>query len=42
MVINNTLIDVLQVEKWVAVPWKKLQVGDIIRVSVLTFVVISL
>jgi phospholipid-transporting ATPase len=42
MVINNTLIDVLQVEKWVAVPWKKLQVGDIIRVSVLTSVVISL
>ncbi|KAH8499966.1 hypothetical protein H0E87_015272, partial [Populus deltoides] len=31
MVINNTLIDVLQDEKWVAVPWKKLQVGDIIR-----------
>jgi phospholipid-transporting ATPase len=42
MVINNTLIDVLQDEKWVAVPWKKLQVGDIIRVSVLKFVVISL
>ncbi|XP_011034150.1 PREDICTED: phospholipid-transporting ATPase 3 [Populus euphratica] len=33
MVINNTLIDVLQDEKWVAVPWKKLQVGDIIRVK---------
>ncbi|KAG6764746.1 hypothetical protein POTOM_032232 [Populus tomentosa] len=31
MVINNTLIDLLQDEKWVAVPWKKLQVGDIIR-----------
>ncbi|KAJ6323717.1 hypothetical protein OIU76_011083 [Salix suchowensis] len=31
MVINNTLIDVLQNEKWVALPWKKLQVGDIIR-----------
>ncbi|KAF9673469.1 hypothetical protein SADUNF_Sadunf10G0027600 [Salix dunnii] len=33
MVINNTLIDVLQNEKWVALPWKKLQVGDIIRVK---------
>ncbi|KAJ6689039.1 hypothetical protein OIU85_005450 [Salix viminalis] len=33
MVVNNTLIDVLQDEKWVAVPWKKLQVGDIVRVK---------
>lgn len=33
MVINNSLIDVLQDDKWVAVPWKKLQVGDIVRVK---------
>lgn len=35
MVINNTPMDVLQGEQWVAIPWKKLQVGDIVRVSVL-------
>lgn len=33
MVINNSLIDMLQDEKWVAVPWKKVQVGDIVRVK---------
>ncbi|KAJ4849836.1 Phospholipid-transporting ATPase 3 [Turnera subulata] len=33
MVINNGLIDVLQDQMWVAVPWKKLQVGDIVRVK---------
>ena len=31
--VNNTLIDVLQGQRWETVPWKKLQVGDIVRVS---------
>jgi len=34
MSINNNMIDVLQDQKWVSIPWKKLQVGDIIKVSV--------
>ncbi|KAL5056414.1 hypothetical protein RYX36_037096, partial [Vicia faba] len=33
MSINNNVIDVLQDHKWVPMPWKKLQVGDIIKVS---------
>ncbi|GAB2214152.1 hypothetical protein Drorol1_Dr00018492 [Drosera rotundifolia] len=33
LAINNTLVDVLQGSKWESVPWKKLQVGDIIRVK---------
>ncbi|CAL0331481.1 unnamed protein product [Lupinus luteus] len=33
MVINNNTIDVLQDEKWVSIPWKKLQVGDIVKVK---------
>ncbi|CAK9180185.1 unnamed protein product [Ilex paraguariensis] len=33
MAINNSSIDVLQDQKWEAVPWKKLQVGDIVRVK---------
>lgn len=33
MSINNTLIDVLQDQKWERLPWKKLQVGDIVRVK---------
>ncbi|CAL5196967.1 unnamed protein product [Lathyrus oleraceus] len=33
MSINNNMIDVLQDQKWVPVPWKKLQVGDIIKVK---------
>ncbi|OMO57251.1 Cation-transporting P-type ATPase [Corchorus capsularis] len=33
MAINNTLVDVLQDQKWESIPWKKLQVGDIIRVK---------
>lgn len=32
--INNTSIDVFQDQQWVSVPWKKLQAGDIVRVSV--------
>ncbi|XP_027096446.2 phospholipid-transporting ATPase 3 isoform X1 [Coffea arabica] len=33
MAINNTPVDVLLDQKWISVPWKKLQVGDIIRVK---------
>ncbi|GAV61079.1 E1-E2_ATPase domain-containing protein/HAD domain-containing protein [Cephalotus follicularis] len=33
MTINNNIIDVLQDQKWEAVSWKKLQVGDIVRVK---------
>ncbi|KAK0573029.1 hypothetical protein LWI29_002038 [Acer saccharum] len=33
MAINNTLIDVLQDQRWAGLPWKKLQVGDIVRVK---------
>ncbi|GAB2280370.1 Phospholipid-transporting ATPase 3 [Dionaea muscipula] len=33
LAINNTPVDVLQGLKWESVPWKKLQVGDIIRVK---------
>ncbi|XP_059278356.1 phospholipid-transporting ATPase 3-like isoform X2 [Lycium ferocissimum] len=31
--INNSSIDMLQDQKWVDVPWKKLQAGDIVRVK---------
>jgi magnesium-transporting ATPase (P-type) len=34
MSINNKKVDVLQDQKWESMPWKKLQVGDIIKVSV--------
>ncbi|KAM7251637.1 hypothetical protein ACFE04_023520 [Oxalis oulophora] len=33
MTINNNVIDVLQDQKWVSIPWKKLQVGDIVKVK---------
>ncbi|MFQ6640733.1 hypothetical protein Gotur_014519 [Gossypium turneri] len=33
MTINNTLVDVLQAQGWESLQWKKLQVGDIIRVK---------
>uniref|UniRef100_A0A1S4CNQ2 Phospholipid-transporting ATPase 3 n=1 Tax=Nicotiana tabacum TaxID=4097 RepID=A0A1S4CNQ2_TOBAC len=33
MSINNSPIDMLQDQKWVNVPWKKLQAGDIVRVK---------
>ncbi|XP_044480722.1 phospholipid-transporting ATPase 3-like isoform X1 [Mangifera indica] len=32
MAINSTPIEVLQDQRWVPIPWKKLQVGDIVRV----------
>lgn len=38
MAINNNLVDVLQDQNWESVPWKKLQVGDIVRVSAFLFV----
>jgi magnesium-transporting ATPase (P-type) len=42
MAINNYLIDVLQDQKWEPIPWKKLQVGDIVRVSILHFNVFAM
>ncbi|KAK8477308.1 hypothetical protein V6N13_090353 [Hibiscus sabdariffa] len=33
MTINNTPVDVLQDQRWESIPWKKLQVGDIIKVK---------
>lgn len=38
MAINNNPVDVLQDQRWESIPWKKLQVGDIVRVSVTPFV----
>ncbi|PIA47079.1 hypothetical protein AQUCO_01400049v1 [Aquilegia coerulea] len=32
-VINGSLIDVLQDQNWVKMPWRRLQVGDIVRVN---------
>lgn len=37
MAINNSTVEVLNEWSWVPTPWKKLQVGDIIRVSRLFF-----
>lgn len=37
MSINNNPVDVLQDQKWESIPWKKLQVGDIVRVSGIFF-----
>ncbi|XP_004489949.1 phospholipid-transporting ATPase 3-like [Cicer arietinum] len=33
MAINNNMIDVLQDKEWVPIPWKQLQVGDIVKVK---------
>ncbi|KAL5554018.1 hypothetical protein UlMin_041419 [Ulmus minor] len=33
MSINNNPVDVLQDQKWESIPWKKLQVGDIVRIK---------
>lgn len=38
MTINNNSVDVLQDQKWESIPWKRLQVGDIVRVSVLLLI----
>ncbi|XP_058073821.1 phospholipid-transporting ATPase 3 isoform X1 [Magnolia sinica] len=32
-VINSTPVDVLQGQKWESIPWKKLQVGDLVRIK---------
>ncbi|KAF3780228.1 Phospholipid-transporting ATPase 3 [Nymphaea thermarum] len=32
-VINSSPVDVLVEQKWVSIPWRKLQVGDIVRVK---------
>lgn len=34
-VINSTVVEVLQDERWESIPWKKLQVGDVVRVSII-------
>lgn len=33
MTINNNMVDVLQDKEWVSIRWKKLQVGDVVKVS---------
>lgn len=33
IVINGTLVEVIQDGKWIEIPWKKLQVGDLVRVK---------
>lgn len=33
MSINNAHVDVLQGQKWGSTPWKRLQVGDIVRIK---------
>ncbi|KZV53133.1 phospholipid-transporting ATPase 3-like [Dorcoceras hygrometricum] len=33
MAINNSSTEVLQDQKWASIPWKKLQVGDIVKVK---------
>ncbi|XP_020216735.1 phospholipid-transporting ATPase 3 [Cajanus cajan] len=33
MSVNNNTIHVLQDQKWVSIPWKKLQVGDVVKVE---------
>uniref|UniRef100_A0A1D1Z7N5 Phospholipid-transporting ATPase n=2 Tax=Anthurium amnicola TaxID=1678845 RepID=A0A1D1Z7N5_9ARAE len=32
-VINSTPVDVLQDQRWESIPWKKLQVGDVVRIK---------
>jgi len=32
-VVNSTPVEVLQDSKWIKIPWKKLQVGDLVRVK---------
>jgi len=33
MSINNSTVEILQDQQWVSIPWRKLQVGDIVKVS---------
>lgn len=37
MSINNSTVEILQDQQWVSIPWRKLQVGDIVKVSPLLF-----
>lgn len=39
MSINNAHVDVLQGQKWESSPWKRLQVGDIVRVMSQIFLI---
>lgn len=32
MSINNSTVEILQDQQWVPIPWRKLQVGDIVKV----------
>ncbi|CAA7399269.1 unnamed protein product [Spirodela intermedia] len=36
-VINSTSVEVLQDDRWESIPWKKLQVGDVVRIKQDTF-----
>ncbi|KAL0736950.1 hypothetical protein Bca4012_013160 [Brassica carinata] len=33
MSINNTTVEILQDQHWVSIPWRKLQVGDIVKIK---------
>ncbi|KAL0888990.1 hypothetical protein Bca101_012973 [Brassica carinata] len=33
MSINNTTVEILQDQQWVSIPWRKLQVGDIVKIK---------
>ncbi|XP_010548246.1 PREDICTED: phospholipid-transporting ATPase 3 isoform X2 [Tarenaya hassleriana] len=33
MAINNSLVEVLQDQSWVCIPWRKLQAGDVVRIN---------
>ncbi|KAL1197765.1 Phospholipid-transporting ATPase 3 [Cardamine amara subsp. amara] len=33
MSINNSTVEILQDQQWVPIPWRKLQVGDIVKIK---------
>jgi phospholipid-transporting ATPase len=33
MSINNSTVEILQDQQWVSIPWRKLQVGDIVKIK---------
>ena len=37
MSINNSTVEILQDQQWVPIPWRKLQVGDIVKVNPFLF-----
>lgn len=41
MAVNSSPVDVLVDQKWESMPWKKLQVGDIVKVSMPHFIFFS-